>query len=130
MKSVTTSEMTMYVCLYAARREEGARQPKRHAGDRGAGRAYHVVISKATMISSLRTSAVKEMETMFRNSFSKSTREPIMMAAPANKKNTCQRVGFLNTDRQCSRTLVYADHQPLKEGLVREGAALNKARMG
>ena len=43
---------------------------------------YHVVISSATMISSLRMSAVNEIDTMCRNSFSKSTRDMIMMAAP------------------------------------------------
>ena len=42
------------------------------------------MISKATMISSLRISAVKEIATMFRNSFSKSTSEMIMIAAPGN----------------------------------------------
>ena len=41
-----------------------------------------VVISTATMMSSFKTRAVKEMETMFRNSFSKSTRDMIMIAPP------------------------------------------------
>lgn len=43
----------------------------------------HVVISNATIISSLRMSAVKEMATMFKNSFSNKTRDMIMIAAPA-----------------------------------------------
>jgi hypothetical protein len=43
---------------------------------------YHVVISKATMMSSLRIKAVNEMDTICRNSFSKSTRDMIMIAAP------------------------------------------------
>lgn len=43
---------------------------------------YHVVISNATMISSLRMSAVNEIATICRNSFSKSTRDIIMIAAP------------------------------------------------
>jgi hypothetical protein len=54
--SVATSAMTMYVC--------------------------HVVISSATMMSSFRMSAVNEMETMFRNSFSNRISDMIMMAAP------------------------------------------------
>ena len=41
-----------------------------------------VVISKATMMSSLRMRAVKEIETMLRNSFSKSTSDMIMIAPP------------------------------------------------
>lgn len=45
-------------------------------------RTYHVVISKATMISSLRIRAVNEIDTIWRNSFSKRTRDMIMMAAP------------------------------------------------
>jgi hypothetical protein len=44
---------------------------------------YHVVISRATTISSLRMRAVNEIDTMCRNSFSKSTRDMIMIAAPS-----------------------------------------------
>ena len=43
---------------------------------------YHVVISRATMISSFKTRAVNEMATMFKNSFSNKTNDMIMMAAP------------------------------------------------
>ena len=57
-------------------------------------RTYQIVISNATMISSFRISAVKEMATIFRNSFSKSTSERIMIAAPGK----CERVG------QCTAT--------------------------
>jgi hypothetical protein len=44
---------------------------------------YHVVISRATMKSSLRMRAVNEIYTMCRNSFSKSTSDMIMIAAPS-----------------------------------------------
>jgi hypothetical protein len=54
--NVATSAMTMYVC--------------------------HVVISSATMMSSFKMSAVNEIETMLRNSFSNRMRDMIMMAAP------------------------------------------------
>ena len=43
---------------------------------------YHVVISRATMKSSLRMRAVNEMDTMCRNSFSKRTRDMIIIVAP------------------------------------------------
>ena len=46
--------------------------------------ADHVVISNATMISSLRIRAVNEIATMFKNSFSNRTRDMIIMAAPRN----------------------------------------------
>ena len=46
------------------------------------------MISNATMMSSFKTSEVNEMETMFRNSVSKSTRDTSMMAAPfVHKQN-------------------------------------------
>ena len=41
-----------------------------------------MVISKAIMMSSFRTSAVNEMETMFRNSFSNRINDMIMIANP------------------------------------------------
>ena len=44
---------------------------------------YHVVISIATMKSSLRMRAVNEIDTICRNSFSKSTRDMIMIVAPS-----------------------------------------------
>ena len=43
---------------------------------------HHVVISSATIMSSFKTSAVKDMATILRNSFSKSTKDMIMMADP------------------------------------------------
>lgn len=43
---------------------------------------YQVVISNATIISSLRTREVKEMDTIFKNSFSNSARDIIIIAAP------------------------------------------------
>lgn len=42
------------------------------------------MISNATMISSLMTKAVKEMDTIFKNSVSNKRRDMIIMAAPAN----------------------------------------------
>lgn len=45
--------------------------------------SYQVVISNATMMSSLMTKAVKEMDTIFKNSVSNKRRDMIMMAAPA-----------------------------------------------
>jgi hypothetical protein len=76
-------------------------------------RTYQIVISKATIMSSLRISAVKEIATMFRNSFSKSTSEMIMIAAPGK----CERV------RRCTatsrRTLIEADHEPHEKSLER-----------
>jgi hypothetical protein len=53
---------------------------------REGGRTYQIVISNATMISSLRINAVNEMATMFKNSFSNRTRAMIMIAAPREKK--------------------------------------------
>ena len=44
---------------------------------------YHVVISRATMKSSLRMRAVNEIDTMCRNSFSKRTKDIIMIVAPS-----------------------------------------------
>ena len=41
------------------------------SGDSSRVQTYHVVISRATMINSFKTRAVKEMDTMLRNSFSK-----------------------------------------------------------
>jgi hypothetical protein len=49
--------------------------------------AYHVVISRATMMSSLRIRAVNEMDTILRNWFSKRTRDMIMIAPPAEEGN-------------------------------------------
>ena len=54
--AVPSSDMIMYVC--------------------------HVVISKATMMSSLITSAVNEMATMCRNSYSNKRSERSMMMPP------------------------------------------------
>lgn len=46
---------------------------------------YQIVTSNATMMSSLRMSAVKEIATMFKNSVSNRTSEMIIMAAPVVK---------------------------------------------
>jgi hypothetical protein len=47
----------------------------------------HVVISNATMISSLRMSAVNEIATMFKNSFSNRTSDMIIIVAPKRINN-------------------------------------------
>lgn len=47
---------------------------------------HHFVISSATMMSSFRMSAVKEMETMLRNSVSNRSNERIMIAPPTREK--------------------------------------------
>ena len=44
---------------------------------------YQVVISSATMMSSLMTKAVKEIDTICKNSVSNRRRDMIMIAAPA-----------------------------------------------
>ena len=66
--------------------------------------AYQVVISKATMISSFKMSAVNEMETMFRNSFSNRIKDMIIIADPTSKEtpkeiNILTRHGPVETDR-------------------------------
>jgi hypothetical protein len=48
----------------------------------GGGKTDQVVISRATMSSSLRMRAVKEMETMFRKSVSKRRSDMIMIEPP------------------------------------------------
>ena len=45
---------------------------------------YRVVISETTMISSFKTSAVNQIEMMFRNSFSKRIKDFIVIADPAS----------------------------------------------
>ena len=45
-------------------------------------RTYQIVISNATMMSSLRINAVNEIATMFKNSFSNRNSAKIMIAAP------------------------------------------------
>ena len=52
----------------------------------GGGRLYQIVISNATMMSSFRISAVNEMETMFKNSFSNRIRDMIIIADPTQTK--------------------------------------------
>ena len=49
-------------------------------------RPYQMVISKATMMSSFRTSAVNEIETMFRNSFSNRIKDMIIIADPTSNE--------------------------------------------
>lgn len=50
------------------------------------GASYQIVISKATMISSFRMSAVNEIETMFRNSFSNRIKDMIIIAEPISNE--------------------------------------------
>jgi hypothetical protein len=63
----------MYECL--VKRERGAADEFKNG-------IYHVVISNATMMSSLRIRAVNEIETISRNSFSNRMRDTIMIAVP------------------------------------------------
>lgn len=49
-------------------------------------RTNHVVISKATMMSSLRMRAVNDIETMFKNSFSNKINDMIIIADPGELK--------------------------------------------
>ena len=80
------------------------------------------------MISSFKTSEVKEMETMFKNSVSKSTRDMSIIAAPASATTErCEQGAWSQKSR---RTLVYADHQPLEERLVGERSSLKKSCRG
>ena len=65
------------------------------------GASYQIVISKATMMSSFRTSAVKEMETMFRNSFSNRTKDMIIIADPISNE-TPKVVVNLTQDRRAA----------------------------
>lgn len=64
--------MTIYICLCRC-----SEVPSYDGHE-----AYQVVISNATMMSSLMTKAVKEIETIFKNSVSNKTRDMIMMEAP------------------------------------------------
>ena len=74
--------------------------------------AHHVVISSATMMSSLRTKAVNDIETICKNSFSNNTNDMIMIAAPERRESKSR-----NTTIQL--TLVKANHAPFEERLVR-----------
>lgn len=49
--------------------------------------SHQVVISRATMMSSFRTSAVNEMETMLRNSFSNRIKDMIIIADPVTNES-------------------------------------------
>src|ERR1700749_1313471 len=66
-----------------------------------------IVICNATMISSFSTSAVNEIETMFRNSVSKRRRDMIIIAAPergcfvGNMKGRGERT-YLDKDLSCT----------------------------
>lgn len=99
----------------------------RHAPRKKNG-AYQVVISNATMMSSFKTSEVNEMETMLRNSVSKSTRDTSMIAAPGVRARCEHRSGPVLLRCKSQRTLVYADHEPLKECLVRERSTLKERK--
>jgi len=50
--------------------------------------SYQAVISKATMMSSFKTSAVNEMQTMFRNSLSNKIKDMTVIADPASNETT------------------------------------------
>jgi hypothetical protein len=70
------------------------------------------VISSATMMSSLRTRAVNDIDTMFKNSFSKRTSDMIMIAAPVSMSISVNKIV------KETLTLIQTDHEPLKECLV------------
>lgn len=75
IKRVMISDSTMYTCLNIFHiRSLGESWMRK--------KAHHVVISTATIISSFKISAVNEIDTILRNSVSKSNRDMIMMAPP------------------------------------------------
>ena len=78
---------------------------------------YQIVISSATMMSSLRINAVNEMATMFKNSFSNRTRAMIMIAAPEKGTKGWASFHFCE-DENWGPTLVETDHEPDEERLV------------
>jgi hypothetical protein len=89
--------------------------PWRHVSpiyNEGVSLTHHVVISNATMISSLRTNAVNDIETMCKNSFSNKTNDIIMIAAPERREPKSRNATI-------QLTLVKANHAPLEERLVR-----------
>ena len=69
-------------------------------------------------MSSLITRAVNDIATMFKNSFSKRTKDIIMIVAPASNV----RKPLSNIMK--ARTLVQTYHKPLEECLVRQRSAL------
>ena len=65
---------------------------------------YQIVISRATMMSSFRMSAVNEMETMFKNSFSNRIKDMIIIADPIPNQipkeiNTLTQNGRVKADK-------------------------------
>jgi hypothetical protein len=83
-------------------------------------KAYHIVISSATIISSLRISAVNDIDTICKNSFSKRTSDMIMIAAPGQ----VILLATLTRVREGGHTLVYTDHKPLEKSFIRQCSAL------
>lgn len=79
-----------HVRMPMGKRSGNVKRRCKHNNER---RAYQVVISNATMISSFRMSEVKEMETIFKNSVSKRTRETSIIAAPAFARIKCKQDG-------------------------------------
>jgi hypothetical protein len=84
----------------------------------GTNLTHHVVISSATMMSSLRTNAVNDIETICKNSFSNNTNDIIMIAAPEKHEQKSR------DNTTIRRTLVKTNHTPLEKRLVRQGATL------
>ena len=82
---------------------------------------YQLVISKATMMGSFKTSAVNEMETMFRNSFSNRIKDMIIMADPESTEN--KPYNPILTSRE-GPTLIQTDLQPCEKWLVRKHSSL------
>jgi hypothetical protein len=81
----------------------------------GKTKTYQIVISNATMMSSLTINAVNEIATMFKNSFSNRTRARIMIAAPGKGKDMCSALLYEMISKS---TLVDADHEPDEECFV------------
>ena len=64
---------------------------------------------------------MNEIETILRNSFSKSTRDMIMMAPPGKDS-----ISVLWAFHQVKQTLVYTNQEPGEEGLIGELSTLQK----
>ena len=86
---------------------------------------HHVVISRATMMSSFNINEVNEMATMLMNSDSKRNKESSMMTLPLLVILDILDVSGGVLARNIVRlTLIYADHKPDEESLGGQRSAL------